>query len=250
MIEETAFAKKFSLPRLVDYEPLIGAEAVERIERKVARLRDMHVLNVNSTYYGGGVAEILSSLTLLMNTSGIRTGWRVIQGRPDFFSITKKIHNALQGAEINLTDLKRRIFEEVCAENAARMHIDHDLVIVHDPQPLPLVRFFRKKAPWIWRCHVDLTSPNQALWNYLAGFIERYDAVVVSLPEYAQRLTTPQRFIMPAINPFSSTNRPLTEEQIDERLGHYAQRSIQYMDRPRLAFFSGPMSASGEALLS
>jgi trehalose synthase len=102
------------------------------------------------------------------------------------------------------------------------MHLDHDLVIVHDPQPLPLVRFFRKKAPWIWRCHVDLTNPNQALWSYLAGFIERYDAVVVSLPEYAQKLTTPQRFIMPAIDPFSSTNRLLTEEQIDERLSHYA----------------------------
>jgi trehalose synthase len=222
MINETDFAKDFPLPRLEDYQALIGAEAVERIERKVAVVRDMHVLNVNSTYYGGGVAEILSSLTLLMNSSGIRTGWRVIQGRPEFFSITKKMHNALQGDEINLTGFKRRVFEEVCAENAARMHLDHDLVIVHDPQPLPLVRFFRKKAPWIWRCHVDLTNPNQTLWDYLAGFIERYDAVVVSLPEYAQKLTTPQRFIMPAIDPFSSTNRFLTEEQIDERLSHYA----------------------------
>jgi trehalose synthase len=221
MIAETAFAKEFPLPRLEDYEALIGAEAVERIARKAAVLRDMHVLNVNSTYYGGGVAEILSSLTLLMNSSGIRTGWRVIQGRPEFFSITKKMHNALQGDDINLTDFKCRIFEEVCAENAARMHIDHDVVVVHDPQPLPLIRFFRKKAPWIWRCHVDLTNPNQNLWNYLAGFIEQYDAVVVSLPEYAQKLATPQRFIMPAINPFSSTNRSLTGEQIDERLSHY-----------------------------
>src|SRR6187397_2583446 len=124
----------FSLPRLEDYVPLVGAEAVERILGKAARLRDVHVLNVNSTYHGGGVAEILSSLTLLMNASGIRTGWRVIQGRPDFFSITKKMHNALQGAEINLTELKCRIYEEVCFENASRMHIDHDLVIVHDPQ--------------------------------------------------------------------------------------------------------------------
>ncbi len=212
---------EFSLPRLEDYVPLIGAEAVERILGKAARLRDLHVLNVNSTYYGGGVAEILSSLTLLMNANGIRTGWRVIQGRPDFFSITKKMHNALQGAEINLTELKCRIYEEVCFENAARMHIDHDLVIVHDPQPLPLVRFFRKKAPWIWRCHVDLSHPNPELWSYLSGFIEHYDAVVVSLPEYAQKLTAPQRFIMPAINPFSSTNKPLSAEEIDERLSHY-----------------------------
>ncbi len=221
-MNEVVSQPQFSLPRIDEYEPLIGAEAVERIARKAGRLADLHVVNINSTYYGGGVAEILSSLTLLMNASGIRTGWRVIQGRPDFFSITKKMHNALQGGDINLTELKCRILEEVCFENAARMHIDHDLVIVHDPQPLPIVQFFRKKAPWVWRCHVDLTRPDEALWKYLAGFVERYDAVVLSLPEYAQKLETPQRFIMPAINPFSSTNRPLTEAEIDERLNHYA----------------------------
>ena len=82
-----------------------------------------------------------------MNSAGIRTGWRVIQGRPDFFSITKKMHNALQGGEINFSDLKKEIYEEVVFENAARMHLDHDLVIVHDPQPLPLIEHFRKKAP-------------------------------------------------------------------------------------------------------
>ena len=116
----------FHLPTVEDYEALIGGEATERILAKAERLQDLHVINVNSTYYGGGVAEILSSLTLLMNGAGIRTGWRVMQGRPDFFSITKKMHNALQGGEINLSELKRDIYEEVVFENAARMHLDHD----------------------------------------------------------------------------------------------------------------------------
>jgi trehalose synthase len=209
------------LTSVEDYEPLAGAETVERIVRKASRLRDLHVTHVNSTYYGGGVAELLSSLTLLMNGAGIRTGWRVIQGRPDFFSITKKMHNALQGADINLTDLKLQIYEEVAFENAARNHLDHDVVIVHDPQPLPLIRYYRKKAPWIWRCHVDLSAPNPELWEYLSSFIERYDAVVLSLPEYAQKLGVPQRFIMPAINPFSTTNKDLSEEEIADRLAHY-----------------------------
>ncbi|MCB2060580.1 MAG: glycosyltransferase [Novosphingobium sp.] len=203
------------------YEPLIGSEAVERIMSKAERLNDLHVINVNSTYYGGGVAEILSSLTLLMNSAGIRTGWRVLQGRPDFFSITKKMHNALQGGEINFSDLKKDIYEEVVFENAARMHLDHDLVIVHDPQPLPLIDHFRKKAPWIWRCHVDMSRPDPELWSYLSGFVERYDAVVLSLPEYAQKIDSPQRFIMPAINPFSTTNKDLTEDEIEDRLEHY-----------------------------
>ncbi len=204
-----------------DYEPLVGAETVERILRKASRLRDLHVAHVNSTYYGGGVAELLSSLTLLMNSAGIRTGWRVIQGRPDFFSVTKKMHNALQGGDINLTDLKLQIYEEVAFENAVRNHLDHDLIIVHDPQPLPFIRHYRKKSPWVWRCHVDLTAPHPQLWKYLRSFIEHYDAVVLSLPEYAQKLDVPQRFIMPAISPFSTTNKELSEAEIVDRLAHY-----------------------------
>ncbi len=214
-------AASYRLTTVEDYEPLIGGEAVARILGKADQLHDLHVVNVSSTYYGGGVAEILSSLTLLMNGAGIKAGWRVIQGRPDFFSITKKMHNALQGAEINLSELKKSIYEEVVFENATRMHLDHDLVIVHDPQPLPLIEFFRKKSPWVWRCHIDLSEPNRELWAYLAPFIERYDAVVLSLPEYAQKLTPPQRFIMPAIDPFSTTNRELSEAEIDDRLEHY-----------------------------
>jgi trehalose synthase len=214
-------ARHFKLSSVEDYEPLVGGETTERLLKKVEALRDLHLVNVNSTYYGGGVAEILSSLTLLMNASGIKTGWRVIEGRPDFFSVTKKMHNALQGGEIDLTDLKVQIYEEVAFENAARLHLDHDLVIVHDPQPLPLIQHYRKKAPWIWRCHIDLSQPHQDVWDYIAPIIERYDAVVLSLPEYAQKLGTPQRFIMPAINPFSTTNKELSDAEIADRFAHY-----------------------------
>ena len=220
-METCASELGFALSKLEDYAPLIGPEVVERILTKATALRDRHIVNINSTYYGGGVAEILGSITLLLNSSGIRTGWRVIQGRPDFFSITKKMHNALQGADINLSDIKKDIYEQVCFENAARLHLDHDFVIVHDPQPLPLIRCFRKRCPWVWRCHIDLSQPNPELWRYLSGFIERYDAVVVSLPEYAQKLSTPQRFMLPAIDPFSSTNASLSEEEIKDRLDHY-----------------------------
>ena len=219
-----------SLTTVEDYESLVGAEVVERVLAKARRLSDLHVININSTYYGGGVAEILSSLTLLMNAAGIKTGWRVIQGRPDFFSITKKMHNALQGGDINLSDLKQRIYEEVVFENAVRIHLDHDLVIVHDPQPLPIIEQYRKKAPWVWRCHLDLSNPHPDVWDYIAPLIEQYDAVVMSLPEYAQKLSTPQRFIMPAINPFSTTNKELT----DEENGRLVGMVVRY--RKQLAF--------------
>jgi trehalose synthase len=213
--------QRYRVTRLKDYERFVGTEAVQRIRNKAKQIQDLHVVNVNSTYYGGGVSQILSSLTLLMNELGIKTGWRVVHGPPDFFSITKKIHNALQGAEINLSDRKMQIYEQVIYENAVRNHLDHDVVIVHDPQPLPIINHYRKDCPWVWRCHVDLSQPNQELWNYLVQFIEKYDAVILSSKDYKQKLKIPQLFFMPAIDPFTINNRELSQKEIDERLNYY-----------------------------
>ena len=217
-----------------DYEKLVGAQTVARVKEKAKQLQNTHVAHVNSTYYGGGVAELLGSLTLLMNSLGIKTGWRVIQGSPDFFSVTKKMHNALQGGEINLSERKKRIYEEVVYENVIRNHLDHDRVIIHDPQPLPMIQHYHKKGPWIWRCHLDLTDSNRELWAYLAPFIEGYDAVVVSLDEYRQDIDTPQVAFMPAINPFSIKNKELSQEEIEERLDYYDIPT----DRPLVAQIS------------
>jgi trehalose synthase len=214
--------QRYRVTRLKDYEQFVGTEAVQRIRNKAKQIQDLHVVNVNSTYYGGGVSQILSSLTLLMNELGIKTGWRVVHGPPDFFSITKKIHNALQGAEINLSDRKMQIYEQVIYENAMRNHLDHDVVIVHDPQPLPIINHYRKDCPWVWRCHVDLSQPNQELWNYLVQFIEKYDVVILSNRDYKQKLKVPQLFFMPAIDPFTITNRELSQKEVDERLNYYS----------------------------
>lgn len=208
-------------PSLDQYEPYIGAEVADRIREKAYRLRDSHIAHINSTYYGGGVAAILGSLTLLMNSVGIKTGWRVMQGSPDFFSITKKMHNGLQGGSINMSHRKKEIFEDVVEQNAIRNHLDQDLVIIHDPQPLMMINHYRKRGPWIWRCHVDMSQPDKELWAYLRPTVEKYDAVVLSINEYAQKLITPQVFIMPAIDPFSICNRELTEEEMNDRLEHH-----------------------------
>jgi trehalose synthase len=214
-------AKYQGIIQIEDYKAFVGVEIIERIKAKAKPLQDLHIVNVNSTYYGGGVSQLLSSETLLMNSLGIRTGWRAIQGSPDFFSVTKKIHNALQGSKINLSNRKMQLYEDVIYENSVRNHLDHDVVIVHDPQPLPMINHYRKDCPWIWRCHIDLSSPDQELWNYLVQFIEKYDAVILSSKDYKQDLKTSQLFFMPAIDPFTITNRELSEHEIDERLKHY-----------------------------
>lgn len=209
------------ITKIEDYEQFVGAEVVERILKKAEKLRDLHIVNVNSTYYGGGVAEILGSLTLLMNSMGLTTGWRVIQGSPDFFGITKKMHNAMQGGDIHLTRRKMDIYESVIYENVVRNHLDHNMIIIHDPQPLPMVNCYRKRGPWIWRCHIDLSNPNPKAWNYLNQFIEKYDAVILSLKEYKQKIDVPQVFFLPAINPFSIKNKRLSQKEVQERLDHY-----------------------------
>lgn len=204
-----------------DYEPFIGQQAVERILTKGRRLAGRSVAHINSTYFGGGVAEMLSSLTLLMRSLGLAAEWRAIQGPPDFFSITKKMHNALQGMPIRLTDIKKEIYEEVAFQNAVRNRFDHDYVVVHDPQPLPLVSYTRRRGPWVWRCHVDMAQPSPDIFEYLSQYIEQYDAVIESAPEYRQPWRVPQLVFQPAIDPFSITNRELPEGEVERRLHHY-----------------------------
>jgi trehalose synthase len=211
----------YRVTQIEDYEPLVGAEVIQRIRDKADKLKGLRVANFNSTYYGGGVAEIISSLTLLMNSLGLRTEWRVIQGTADFFSITKKMHNALQGAEIDLSTIKKEIFEQVIYENSLRNFLDHDFIIVHDPQPLPLIEHYEKKCPWFWRCHLDLSRPNAKTWKYLRRWVDSYDLAILSCKEFAHEMKPPQQVMMPAIDAFAIKNRPLNDREIDERLAHY-----------------------------
>jgi trehalose synthase len=220
-MEERIETPTLGLHSIEEYRPLVGDETVDRILAKASALQDLHIVNISSTQYGGGVAEILSPLTLLMNAMGIEMGWRVTEGRPEFFAFTKELHNGLQGAPVEITESKRRAYDQIVFENSLRIHLEHDVVIVHDPQPVALVQHYQRTGPWIWCCHVDLSAPDPNVWSFLKPSVELYDTAVFSLPEYAQDLKVPQRFIMPAINPFSLTNKELTETEIEQVLQRY-----------------------------
>jgi trehalose synthase len=198
---------------LKSYSGVVGEELVESIYAEAEPLKHRHVEHINSTFYGGGVAEILNSLTLLMNDVGIRTGWRLLKGSPDFFNVTKKFHNALQGANISLSEIKKKIYLETNEINSILMHIDTaDCIVIHDPQPLPLIDLYEKKQSWVWRCHIDLSNPNAVLWSYLNQFIEKYDATIFSREEYKQKnLVKPAYIIPPSIDPLSTKNKFIPE---------------------------------------
>ena len=213
--DESVRRATLGMRSLEHYDPLIGTAAVERIQRKADRLEGSRIAHISSTFYGGGVAEILTPLTLLMNATGIGAAWHLIQGTPAFFHCTKMLHNALQGEALALTPQEQAIYEAVLVENSMRLHVeDCDAVVVHDPQPLPLITQFEgRKAPWIWQCHVDLSTPAASVWEYLRRFVTWYDMAVFSLPEYQQQLDIPQRFITPAIDPFSAKNCELSQDE-------------------------------------
>jgi trehalose synthase len=206
---------------LKEYRNIVSEKTLNNIYEKADKLSGRHIVCVNSTYQGGGVAEILDSIVILLNELGVEVGWRILHGSPDFFTITKKFHNALQGEKINLSDQKKRIYYEANRRFSIFTHIEHDIVMVHDPQPLPLIDFYDKKQPWIFRCHIDLSSPDPEVWNYLAYFIAKYDHFIVSLEKYKQNLSVPQRVIYPAIDPLTPKNKEVSEEDIQKYMNKY-----------------------------
>ena len=202
---------------LEDFRKIVPDNTLAEIYARARGLYGKHIVHVNSTYMGGGVAEILYSLVMLMNDVGIDTGWRILHGTPDFFEITKSFHNSLQGADIDLTEQKKELYLQVNGNYARFTHFDHDCVIVHDPQPLALIRSYRKRQPWIWRCHIDLTSPHEELWDFLKGFLLKYDQIVVSSEKYYKNdLPVDQRLMCPAINPLNMKNMELPEKTVLE----------------------------------
>jgi len=215
--------------RLEDFRHVVPDEVLAEIYARARGLYGKHIVHVSATYQGGGVAEILFSLVSLMNDVGINAGWRILHGSQEFFEITKSFHNALQGGKLNLTEKKQKLYLQVNDNFARFTHLDHDCIIVHDPQPLSLIRSYRKHQPWIWRCHIDLTEPHKDLWDFIKGFLLKYDQVVFSSEKYFKKnLPTDQRLMFPAINPLSQKNRHITNNTIRE----YIAKAGVPMDKP------------------
>jgi len=208
---------------LDDYLPIVGEKVIGEIHKKARRLINKHIVNINSTSYGGGVAEILNSLIILLNDVAVDAGWRVLSAPADFFAVTKKFHNAIQSNPINLSSHKKKLYLDTNERFARFTHLDHDCVIIHDPQPLPLIKFKKKIQPWIWRCHIDITQPNQEIWNFIKTFILRYDLMVISSKRYKKKdIPIDQRIIHPSIDPLSLKNIDLSDETIKKILKKYS----------------------------
>jgi trehalose synthase len=211
-----------ALKRIEDYRGIVDDSVIDEIAVKAKALKGASVVHVNATNYGGGVAEILDNFVLLMNDLGIRTDWRVLHGIPDFFEVTKKFHNALQGADNHFSKEELELYQFINEKFAQFADLSHDYVIIHDPQPAALVAYVKHTAPWVWRCHIDITKPNPQAWDFMEPYIRQYDRMVVSSEIYkVDKLPLQQDIISPSIDPLSPKNMELNEVEIQDYLHQY-----------------------------
>jgi trehalose synthase len=207
---------------LDDYDSIIGSAEIAELRTLAARLRGRSVQMVNSTAVGGGVAEILNRMVPLMQELEIGVRWDVITGGEEFFAITKAFHNALHGDGYRLPDESFKTFLANAEQNRARLHFDSDFTMIHDPQPVALIDARPKdRGHWIWRCHIDLSQPNQKVWNFLAPFVNRFDSAIFSSPAFSRRLPIPQYLFYPSIDPLSEKNRELDPQIVEQTLARF-----------------------------
>ncbi len=198
---------------LGDYVSLLGAPEIDELRALAGALKQRDVLMVNSTKVGGGVAEILDRLVPLARELGVIIRWEVLEGGTDFFEVTKAFHNALHGGPYELPPEAFEIFLAYNHHNRTRLDLDSPFTVIHDPQPLALICGRpRSDAPGVWRCHIDLSRRNGAVWAFLKPFVDRYDGAVFSSPAFAQQLPIPQYLFFPSIDPLSEKNRELSAE--------------------------------------
>jgi len=208
--------------KISDYEPIVGRSTIEELKLLATRLSGKVVQNINSTFIGGGVAEILSRMVPLLGELGVDARWNVIKGDEEFFQVTKKFHNALHGRREKVSAQDFSLFLETSQRNIDEMNLYGDIIFVHDPQPVALVK--RKKElgrKWIWRCHIDISKPNEEVWDFLQPFVVEYDAAIFSTPAFSRELPIRQFFVPPSIDPLSDKNRGLSPETIDSVLAKY-----------------------------
>lgn len=201
--------------KLDAYREIVGETIVEELYLLAERLSGKVIQNINSTFVGGGVAEILCNIVPLLNDLGVDARWDVIKGDEKFFQVTKKMHNALHAVKEEFAESDFDHFLKVNKQNAKELEFYGDVVFVHDPQPVALIERKKPGSTWAWRCHIDFSNPDQEVWLFLEKFIERYDCAVFSAPAFARPLSIRQVLISPSIDPVSDKNRELSNDMVE-----------------------------------
>jgi trehalose synthase len=202
------------MPKIDEYAPAAGAAAIEELKLIAARLAGRTILNVNSTAVGGGVAEILNRMLPMMTELGIKPRWELVKGGEAFYAVTKKFHNALHGVRQELTPADFQLYRDTMKSNLDTLDLDADVALIHDPQPAGFIDKKPAGAKWVWRCHIDMSNRQDDVWEFLRGYVSRYDAAVISAPAFSQALPVKQFQVPPSIDPLADKNRDLGDAEV------------------------------------
>ena len=222
MLQQINLIKK----SLDDYRHIIGDERTEEILKLAEPLKGARVVHIDSAAFGGGVAEILQSLVPLMRDVGLDAEWQVIEGTDEFFNVTKASHNGLQGMEIPFTDEMKAIWQRYNQMNAEKFEGEYDYVVIHDPQPAGMLHYHSRKGGkhWIWRCHLDTSTPNPTYWDFYTPFINAYESAIFTMEQYVGPGVKFDylSIIAPTIDPLSPKNAPIPMERAKEIVAKFS----------------------------
>ena len=223
-----------------NYLPFIGSDRLDEIRRLAGSLEGASWTYVNSTFQGGGVAEMLRSVIPMARDLGIDARWFAIRGNDDFFKVTKKFHNMLQGREHPLS--LEELFDDYLGtleENAENTRIVSDMIVVHDPQPAAMIMKGAFFGHVLWRCHIDTSTPDPMLWNFLLPYINQYAGTIFTMPQYVGHgVQVPAFQIMPGIDPLTVKNRQYTDDEALEVLSPLFNQHNVDPGRPIIAAIS------------
>ncbi|MFW9917460.1 MAG: glycosyltransferase, partial [Candidatus Thorarchaeota archaeon] len=205
------------------HEAIVGSEKIKELRALALQLQGKKILHINSTAVGGGVAEILTRLVPLLESLSVAVKWQIIRGGEDFFGVTKAFHNLAHGLEAELPPRSFSIFQKTTKWNLQELPLVEDFIFVHDPQPIGLIAARNRNAhsKWIWRCHIDVSNPEKRVWQFLRRRIDRFNAAIFSMPQFAKKLNIPRFIVPPSLDPTSDKNRELSQQEIEALLAQF-----------------------------
>ncbi len=206
---------------LESYRGIAPDEQLDELRQLAGSLQGASVLHVNATAFGGGVAEMLGTIVPLMRDVGLQAEWQVIEGAPEFYGVTKKFHNALQGMDLTISQEELETYVSCNEHNAKLFDEEYDFVVMHDPQPAAVRKLMLEDGRgefgcWIWRCHIDITDAQPAAWRFIRPYLEAHDAAVFTMREYVKPDLEVDEIalIAPAIDPLSVKNRDMSPAEV------------------------------------
>lgn len=227
--------------QLESYRGIAPEEQLDEISRLAKPLQGARVLHANATAFGGGVAEMLGTIVPLMRDVGLDAEWQVIEGAPQFYGVTKKFHNALQGMDVSISAEELETYLSCNRYNAELFDEEYDFVVMHDPQPAAIRKLILDDGRgdfgcWIWRCHIDITDAQPAAWKFIRPYLEAHDCAVFTMQQYVKPDLNVDEIalIAPAIDPLSPKNRDMDPSAVTKIL---CENGVD-PDRPLIAQIS------------